>query len=78
MRTLGGDYEPVLATHDQIEKFITKWVAEIPKEQKEAVRKILRELLVVPNDDTAAFDEDGAAAKASHSKYPHRNSMTCM
>lgn len=49
---------PVPADPNQIEKLITKWVAEIPNEdRKEDVRNILRERLLVAKDDTAALGE---------------------
>jgi hypothetical protein len=53
-----GRGEPVPATPDQIERFITQWVADIPGEQgKEDVRRILRERLTVAKDDTDEFEE---------------------
>jgi uncharacterized protein YjbI with pentapeptide repeats len=59
--TDGGDLfsiEPIPATAEQIEKFVTQWIAEIPEERrKRDVRKILNERLTVAGDDTAALGE---------------------
>ncbi|HEU0082553.1 MAG TPA: pentapeptide repeat-containing protein [Bradyrhizobium sp.] len=60
--TDGGDLffsiEPIPATAEQIEKFVTQWVADIPEERrKRDVRKILNERLTVAGDDTAALGE---------------------
>jgi hypothetical protein len=71
--------EPIPATPDQIEKFVTQWVAEIPEERKkEEVRKILRERLTVANDNTAALEEawrrcESESLKTSQEEFDGRH-----
>jgi uncharacterized protein YjbI with pentapeptide repeats len=76
---LGGTLdEPIPATTDQIEKFVTQWVADIPEgPRREGVRKLLHDRLTVAND-TAALDEawrrcESESRKISHEEFVDRH-----
>lgn len=65
--------EPIPAIPDQIEKFITAWVAEIPGEhEKEDVRKNLRERLTADpaNDNSAALGDFWRRCERESRKVP--------
>jgi uncharacterized protein YjbI with pentapeptide repeats len=76
-----GNSKPILATSDEIEKFITGWVSEIPGQgRKDDVRQTLRERLVTDpaKDDTAALGEvwrgcESESRKMSQEEFDERH-----
>jgi uncharacterized protein YjbI with pentapeptide repeats len=62
--------EVIPASPEHIEKLVTKWVAEIPAEQKEITRNGLRQGLIIAKDDTAPLGEIWLRCESESRKIP--------